>query len=119
MKARNQLNQAERDGRMMKLHQKISGRSMPGGGVERLQSPIVEDEQIGDRSKLGHCASPRIKKEKSILKDKAHRSAASCRPGLNETPGRASPLHSCAWSLPTGALSWQFKACRAKPRSAR
>src|ERR1700731_1616748 len=52
-------------------------------------------------------------------KDKAHRSAASCRPGLNETPGQDSPLHSCAWSLPTGALSWQFKACRAKPRSAR
>src|SRR3984893_18958071 len=28
-------------------------------------------------------------------KDKAHPTAASCRPGLNETPGRASPLHSC------------------------
>src|SRR3984893_13591838 len=27
--------------------------------------------------------------------DKAHPTAASCRPGLNETPGRASPLHSC------------------------
>src|ERR1700730_12898581 len=33
-------------------------------------------------------------------KDKVHPSAASCRPGLNETPERASPLHSCTRAGP-------------------